>query len=50
MMYDNATVAWLVVPTQFQVVNTHLQGFVSNPMGAAIPFVVTQNTAVARRG
>ena len=50
LMYDNATVAWLVVPTQFQVVNTHLQGFVSNPMGAAIPFVVTQNTAVARRG
>ena len=50
LMFDNATVAWLVVPTQFQVVNTHLQGFVSNPMGAAIPFVVTQNTAVARRG
>jgi len=50
MMYDNATVAWLVVPTQFQVVNTHLLGFVSNPMGAAIPFVVTQNTAVARKG
>src|SRR5947208_1480042 len=50
LMYDNATVAWLVVPTQFQVVNTHLQGFVSNPMGAAIPFVVTQNTAVARKG
>ena len=49
LMYDNATVAWLVVPTQFQVVNTHLQGFVSNPMGAAIPFVVTQNTAVARK-
>ncbi len=49
-MYDNATVAWLVVPTQFQVVNTHLLGFVANPMGAAIPFVVTQNTAYARRG
>ena len=48
-MYDNATVAWLVVPTQFQVVNTHLLGFVANPMGAAIPFVVTQNTAYARR-
>lgn len=48
-MYNNATVAWLVVPTQFQVVNTHLLGFVANPMGAAIPFVVTQNTAYARR-
>jgi peptide/nickel transport system substrate-binding protein len=49
-MYYNATVAWLVVPTQFQVVNTHLLGFVANPMGAAIPFVVLQNTAYARRG
>jgi peptide/nickel transport system substrate-binding protein len=48
-MYDNATAAWLVVPTQFQVVNTHLLGFVANPMGAAIPFVVVQNTAYARR-
>lgn len=48
-MYDNATVAWLVVPTQFQVVNTHLHGFVPNPMGAALPFVVLQNTAYATR-
>src|SRR5436309_6973304 len=48
-MYDNATGACLVVPTQFQLVNTHLLGFVANPMGAAIPFVVTQNTAYARR-
>jgi len=48
-MYDNATVAWLVVPTQFQVVNSHLQGFVANPMGAALPFVVVQNTIYATR-
>ena len=48
-MYDNATVAWLVVPTQFQVVNTHLLGFVANPMGAALPFVVVQNTCYATR-
>src|SRR5207247_2693310 len=49
LMYDNATVAWLVVPTQFQVVNTHLQGFVSNPLGAAVTFVVTMYKDVARR-
>jgi peptide/nickel transport system substrate-binding protein len=44
LMYDNYTVAWLVVPDQFQVVNRQLTGFVSNPMGAALPFVVVQNT------
>ncbi|TLZ43157.1 MAG: ABC transporter substrate-binding protein [Methanobacteriota archaeon] len=49
MMYDNATVAWLVIPTQFQVVNTHLLGYVENPMGAALPFVVVQNTCYATR-
>jgi peptide/nickel transport system substrate-binding protein len=49
MMYDNATVAWLVVPTQFQVVNSHFLGAVSNPMGAAQPFVVVQNTEYATR-
>ena len=49
MMYDNYTNAWLVVPTQFQVVNSHLQGFVTNPMGAALPFVVMQNTEYATR-
>jgi len=38
-----------VVPTQFQVVNSHLQGFVANPMGAALPFVVVQNTIYATR-
>lgn len=49
LMYDNYTNAWLVVPTQFQVVNSHLAGFVSNPMGAALPFVVVQNTIYATR-
>jgi peptide/nickel transport system substrate-binding protein len=44
LMYDNYTVAWLVVPDQFQIANVHLQGYVTNPMGAALPFVVTQNT------
>lgn len=48
-MYDNYTDAWLVVPTQFQVVNSHLHGFVANPMGAALPFVVVQNTEYATR-
>ncbi len=46
-MYDNYTVAWLVVPTQFQVTSPLLKGYVSNPMGAALPFVVTQNTEYA---
>ncbi len=50
MMYDNYTDAWLVVPTQFQVVNSHLAGFVTNPMGAALPFVVMQNTMYATKG
>lgn len=44
LMYDNYTVAWLVVPDQFQIANIHLQGYVTNPMGAALPFVVSQNT------
>ncbi len=47
LMYDNYTVAWLVVPQQFQIVNTQMKGFVTNPMGAALPFVVTQNTLYA---
>ena len=46
-MYDNYTVAWLVIPTQFQVTSPLLKGFVSNPMGAALPFVVMQNTEYA---
>ena len=44
MMYDNYTVAWLVVPDQFQITYSGVTGFVSNPMGAALPFVVMQNT------
>ena len=48
LMYDNYTVAWLVVPDQFQVVHTQVTGYVSNPMGAALPFVVMQNTIKAR--
>jgi len=47
LMYDNYTVAWLVVPTQFQVVHNQLDGYVTNPMGAALPFVVVQNTMFA---
>jgi peptide/nickel transport system substrate-binding protein len=50
MMYNNYTNAWLVVPTQFAVYNTHLLGVVSNPMGAAQPFAVVQNTQYATRG
>jgi len=49
LMYDNYTVAWLVVPDQFQIVSNQLQGYVTNPMGAALPFVVVQNTMSARR-
>ncbi len=48
LMYDNYTVAWLVVPAQFQVVHTQVIGYVTNPMGAALPFVVTQNTMKSR--
>jgi hypothetical protein len=48
-MYDNYTNAWLVVPTQFAVTNTHLHGAVPNPMGAAQPFVVVMNTQYATR-
>ena len=47
IMYDNYTNAWLVVPTQFQVVHSQLAGYVTNPMGAALPFVVVQNTMFA---
>jgi peptide/nickel transport system substrate-binding protein len=46
-MYDNYTVAWLVVPTQFQIVHKQLTGYVTNAMGAALPFVVVQNTMEA---
>ena len=46
-MYDNYTVAWLVVPAQFQVVHSQLAGYVTNPMGAALPFVIVQNTMYA---
>ncbi len=46
-MYDNYTVAWLVVPTQFSVTSPLLKGYVSNPMGAALPFAVMQNTMYA---
>ncbi len=44
LMYYNYTVAWLVVPTQFQVYNSLLKGIVSNPMGSGLPFVMTFNT------
>jgi peptide/nickel transport system substrate-binding protein len=47
MMYDNYTVAWLVVPTQFQVYNNGLHGIVSNPMGSALPFTMFFNTESA---
>ncbi len=44
LMYDNYTNAWLVTPTQFQVYNARLHGFISNPMGSALPFVMLFNT------
>jgi len=44
LMYDNYTVAWLVVPQQYQVISSAVHGYVTNPMGAALPFVVVQNT------
>lgn len=47
LMYDNYTVAWLVVPQQFQITYSGVTGYVSNPMGAALPFVVMQNTMYA---
>ena len=47
LMYNNYSVAWLVVPDQFQVVHSQVTGYVSNPMGAALPFVVMQNTMKA---
>lgn len=48
MMYDNYTVAWLVVPNQFTVTNPLLKGYISNPMGSAVPFVIAQNTMYAK--
>ena len=47
LMYDNYTVAWLVVPDQYQIMSSQLHGFNANAMGAALPFVVTQNTMYA---
>ncbi len=47
LMYDNYTVAWLVVPQQFQVISSAVHGYITNPMGAALPFVVMQNTMSA---
>lgn len=47
LMYDNYSVAWLVVPQQFQITYSGVTGYVSNPMGAALPFVVMQNTMYA---
>ncbi len=44
MMYDNYTVAWLVVPTTFQVYNSLLKGIIPNPMGTAHPLVMMFNT------
>ena len=47
MMYDNYTLAWLVVPTSFAVYSPFLQGVVSNPMGSGLPYVMTYNTEYA---
>jgi len=47
LMYDNYTNAWLVVPQQFQILHVQVQGPVTNPMGAALPFVIVQNTLYA---
>jgi len=44
LMYQNYTDVWLVVPGAFSVTNIHLKGFINNPMGSALPFVMTYNT------
>jgi len=47
LMYENYTNAWLLIPTGFSVYNTLLQGQFSNPMGAALPYVMEMNTEYA---
>ena len=43
MMYDNYTNVWLVIPTQFAVYSTLLQGLVTNAEGAVNPFQFEYN-------
>jgi ABC-type transport system substrate-binding protein len=47
LMYDNYTVAWLVVPTTFQVYSPLLKGIIPNPMGTVHPLVMMFNTEYA---
>ncbi len=47
LMYDNYTNVWLLIPTSFLIYNTLLQGQFTNPMGAALPFVMEMNTEYA---
>ena len=47
LMHDNFTNAWLVVPQQFAIYGNRLKGFVSNPMGSALPFTMMFNTEYA---
>jgi peptide/nickel transport system substrate-binding protein len=44
LMYANYTNAWLVVPTFYQVYNTHLTGLIPNPLGSSIPASFLYNT------
>jgi peptide/nickel transport system substrate-binding protein len=43
LMYNNYTDAWLCVPTSFAVYNSHLQGYIFNPMASAEPFTLQFN-------
>ena len=43
-MYNNYADAWLVVPTNFGVYSSALQGIYQNPMGSAVPYVIAYNT------
>jgi peptide/nickel transport system substrate-binding protein len=44
LMYNNYTDAWLVIPTQYAVYNTLVQGVVHNPMASGEPFAISFNT------
>jgi peptide/nickel transport system substrate-binding protein len=44
IMYQNYTDIWLVVPTNFAVYSSLLNGIVENPMGSAEPYAILFNT------
>src|SRR2546427_12722587 len=47
LMYDNYTVAWLVVPQQYQAISSAVPGYRTNPMETARPSVVVHTTSCA---